>query len=301
MTDVLWLAVAAVLVGTLIVALHPRRSGGARLSLEQRHAYRVLRTANVASPLLRSGLTVEGAERAVGPLRDLLATRGVVLAGAGGVIASSGVDADHCAALTPTIDAVIASGRAAEVPAEDLRCDSGRNCPLTGAVAAPLHAQDGVAGVLVAVDSRASAGLFRLCVEVADFVSGRLGPAGADPDAHGESSLEMVPVGTAGRTMILSRTEVAWVESAGDYVRLHTFDDRSFLVRLSMARLEEAWGAEGFARIHRRYLVCLPAVHELRCDGAQMWVELPGAELPVSRRHTRQLKDRLVRHTVPNR
>ncbi len=118
---------------------------------------------------------------------------------------------------------------------------------------------------------------------------------------HGDDSLEFVPVDAPGRTLLISRTEVAWVESAGDYVRLHTFDDRSFLVGLSLARLEEAWVAEGFARIHRQYLVCLRAIKELRSEGAQMFVQLPGADLPVSRRHVRELRDRLVRHARSSR
>lgn len=117
----------------------------------------------------------------------------------------------------------------------------------------------------------------------------------------GDDSFEFVAVETPGRTLMISRGEVAWVESAGDYVRLHTADGRSFLVRLSMGRLEEAWGPEGFARIHRQYLVCLRAIRELRSEGAQMFVELPGAELPVSRRHVRELRDRLVRHARSSR
>lgn len=129
-------------------------------------------------------------------------------------------------------------------------------------------------------------------------VLGRIVPARV---SHDEESLEFVPVETPGRTLLISRGEVAWAESAGDYVRLHTFDDRALLVRLSMGRLEEAWGNEGFARIHRQYLVCLRAIRELRSEGAQMFVQLPGAELPVSRRHVRELRDRLVRHARGNR
>lgn len=114
-------------------------------------------------------------------------------------------------------------------------------------------------------------------------------------------SLEFVPVEAPGRTLLLSRTEVAWVESAGDYVRLHTFDQRSLLVRAALSRLEEAWAAEGFARIHRQYLVCLRAIRELRSEGAQMFVDVPGSVLPVSRRHVRELRDRLVRQARPHR
>ncbi|MDE3204641.1 MAG: response regulator transcription factor [Acidobacteriota bacterium] len=122
------------------------------------------------------------------------------------------------------------------------------------------------------------------------------------PRPHGpDESLEFVPVEAPGRTLMLSRREVAWVESAGDYVRIHTFDQRSFLVRLPLTRMEEAWGQDGFARIHRQYLVCLKAIRELRSDGAQMFVEVSGTTLPVSRRHVRELRDRLVRQARPHR
>lgn len=121
--------------------------------------------------------------------------------------------------------------------------------------------------------------------------SGRDSPGGAN------DSLDVVPVDAPGRTVMVTRSEVAWVESAGDYVRLHTFDGRSLLVRLSLARLEEAWVPDGFARIHRQYLVCLRAVRELRSEGPQVFVQVPpGTDLPVSRRHVRELRDRLIRH-----
>ena len=126
----------------------------------------------------------------------------------------------------------------------------------------------------------------------------RVSPLAAGREQQvGTETLDVVPVDGPGRTVMVARTEVAWVESAGDYVRLHTFDGRSLLVRLSLARLEEAWMPEGFARIHRQYLVCLRAVREMRSEGPQMYVQVaPGSELPVSRRHVRELRDRLVRH-----
>ena len=48
-------------------------------------------------------------------------------------------------------------------------------------------------------------------------------------------------------------------------------------------------------RIHRSYLVQLRLIDELRLVNSGYVVVLGGTELPVSRRHTRELKDRLVR------
>ena len=124
----------------------------------------------------------------------------------------------------------------------------------------------------------------------------RVDPTRVDPDApDDEDHLDIVVVEAAGKTVLVERKDVAWVESAGDYVRLHTFDGRNLLVRVAMARLESAWGAEGFTRIHRQHLVNLRAVRELHGDGGRVFVQLPDVTLAVSRRHVRDLHDQLVR------
>jgi DNA-binding LytR/AlgR family response regulator len=103
-----------------------------------------------------------------------------------------------------------------------------------------------------------------------------------------------IPVELAGTTRMLPRSSVRWVEAQGDYARLHTAD-ASHLVRVSLATLAERWGDAGFVRIHRSYLVQLRLVTELRLTGSGYVVTVNGAELPVSRRHTRELKDKLIR------
>ncbi|GAA0428446.1 response regulator transcription factor [Actinoplanes hulinensis] len=103
-----------------------------------------------------------------------------------------------------------------------------------------------------------------------------------------------IPVELAGTTRMLPRSSVRWVEAQGDYARLHT-GDASHLVRVSLATLAERWANAGFVRIHRSYLVQLRLVTELRLTGSGYVVAVDGAELPVSRRHTRELKDRLIR------
>jgi DNA-binding LytR/AlgR family response regulator len=103
-----------------------------------------------------------------------------------------------------------------------------------------------------------------------------------------------IPVELAGTTRMLHRSAVQWVEAQGDYARLHTVDG-SHLVRISLATLAERWAEAGFVRIHRSYLVQLKLIGELRLTGSGYVVIIGGRELPVSRRHTRELKDRLVR------
>lgn len=105
---------------------------------------------------------------------------------------------------------------------------------------------------------------------------------------------ELIPVELAGTTRMLPRSSVRWVEAQGDYARLHT-SDASHLVRVSLATLAERWADAGFVRIHRSYLVQLRLVAELRLTQSGYVVSVDGTELPVSRRHTRELKDKLIR------
>jgi DNA-binding LytR/AlgR family response regulator len=108
---------------------------------------------------------------------------------------------------------------------------------------------------------------------------------------------EVIPVELAGTTRMIPRKEVRWVEAQGDYARLHTTEG-SHPVRIPLAQLEERWGEAGFLRIHRSFLVSLALVTELRMSSSGYSVVLGGGppkELPVSRRHTRELKDRLVK------
>jgi len=103
-----------------------------------------------------------------------------------------------------------------------------------------------------------------------------------------------IPVELAGITRMLPRSAVRWVEAQGDYARLHTAD-ASHLVRVSLATLAERWADAGFVRVHRSFLVQLKLITELRMTNTGYVVLIDGNELPVSRRHTRELKDKLVR------
>lgn len=105
---------------------------------------------------------------------------------------------------------------------------------------------------------------------------------------------EVIPVELAGTTTMLPRSAVRWVEAQGDYARLHTKDD-SHLVRIPLSTLEERWSEAGFVRIHRSYLVSLRLISRLKLISGGYVVTIDGHDLPVSRRHTRELKDRLVR------
>lgn len=116
----------------------------------------------------------------------------------------------------------------------------------------------------------------------------------------GGAAPEMITVDQGGTTRMIRRDDVTYVQAQGDYARLHTHEG-SHLVRIPLSVLEDRWREAGFVRIHRSFLVSLPLVTELRLSGSGYVVRIGSgpdcAELPVSRRHTRELKDRLVRAT----
>jgi DNA-binding LytR/AlgR family response regulator len=116
---------------------------------------------------------------------------------------------------------------------------------------------------------------------------------GAEPP--GDDSSDLIPVETAGRTRFISREQVRWAEAEGDYVRLHTADGGAHLVRIPISHLEERWSGRGFIRIHRGYLVSFKHITEFSVTGSVHTVMVGGRSLPVSRRHVRDVRDRILR------
>lgn len=109
---------------------------------------------------------------------------------------------------------------------------------------------------------------------------------------------EQVPVELGGVTRFVSRGDIGWVEAQGDYTRLHV-GGQSHLLRTPLATLEEDWAEAGFVRIHRSLLVNLAHIDEVRMDAGRCTVLVGDEELGVSRRHTRELRDLLVRRAKP--
>ncbi len=113
-----------------------------------------------------------------------------------------------------------------------------------------------------------------------------------------EGPEEQVPVERGGVTRFVPVSRIRYVEAEGDYARLHTGED-SHLVRVPLTQLEQDWSTFGFVRIHRSILIATSFVDEVRVDGGRCSVVIGGEELQVSRRHTRELRDLLVRNARP--
>ncbi len=108
---------------------------------------------------------------------------------------------------------------------------------------------------------------------------------------------EMIAVELAGTTKLVARSSICFAEAQGDYARLHAEDGQSHLLRTPLSVLQERWETVGFIRVHRSYLVPIARITELRSTGTGQQIKVTGqrepVELPVSRRHVRELKERL--------
>lgn len=132
----------------------------------------------------------------------------------------------------------------------------------------------------------------------ADPGAGAAADSGRGPEEGGPAldvDSEVIPVELGGRVLLIPLSEVRYVEAQGDYVRLHTTDGETHLLRTSLRTLAQRWRSAGFVRIHRSTLVSARHITELRRDGGQVYVHVAGRRLQVSRRLARSVRDLLVR------
>jgi two-component system response regulator LytT len=138
----------------------------------------------------------------------------------------------------------------------------------------------------------------RLAEAVRRVAAGRSAASAEAPPAEPQD--ETIAVELGGVTRFIARSDVRYVEAHGDYARLHTATG-SHLVRVPLTTLEDSWQVAGFVRIHRSHLVALHHIDEVRQDSGRCSVRLGDEVLQVSRRHTRELRDLLVRRARPAR
>ena len=95
-----------------------------------------------------------------------------------------------------------------------------------------------------------------------------------------------------GRRVYLSPASILYVESAGNYVEIHTID-RSYLLRDTLTRYEARLSVHGFVRIHRAIVVNPSRVTEVHAEGSgALKVRLSnGVTLSASRRQKAHLLD----------
>jgi len=100
----------------------------------------------------------------------------------------------------------------------------------------------------------------------------------------------------AGRVFFLRVEELDWIESAGNYARLHTAGE-VHLMRETMKALESRLDPETFVRIHRAAIVNLDRVKELRpgLRGEYVVVLENGREIASSRNQGERIRALLKR------
>lgn len=95
-----------------------------------------------------------------------------------------------------------------------------------------------------------------------------------------------------GAARLLRLDDVTWIQAEENYVRLHVGAE-SYLVRGTLASLEERLDADRFVRVHRSHIVNLEAIRELQPWSHGDWriILHDGRELMLSRRYRDRLPE----------
>ena len=109
--------------------------------------------------------------------------------------------------------------------------------------------------------SRFQEALRRVRHEIVKLEPARKENASTEPVAPPEP-LRRVTVKVRDRFLLLKMEDVDWIDSAGNYVRLHV-GSNSFLLRTTMDELEHKLDEREFTRIHRSQMVNIDRVTEI--------------------------------------
>jgi len=107
------------------------------------------------------------------------------------------------------------------------------------------------------------------------------------------SQASRLVVQTGSGTAILRFEQIDYLEAARNYVSVHA-DGREYVLRDTMANLEDRLPAETFARTHRSYIVNIDKIREIRSvDSANRIVLGNGTNVPLSRGYQERLRSLL--------
>lgn len=101
-----------------------------------------------------------------------------------------------------------------------------------------------------------------------------------------------IAVHQGSQQLLIPIRSIRWAQAQGDYARIHTAED-SYLIRISLAGIEEEWAAYDFVRIHRSHIVNLNYATKIVQQSGRMRIYIEDTELPVSRRLMPQVRQRL--------
>ena len=103
---------------------------------------------------------------------------------------------------------------------------------------------------------------------------------------------------TSGRVSFLKTPEIDWVESEGNYVRLHVGKE-THLLRETLNQMEDRLDPDRFLRIHRSTIVNLDRIKELQpwFHGEYRVLLQDGTQLLLSRKYREKIRDLLGKET----
>lgn len=109
--------------------------------------------------------------------------------------------------------------------------------------------------------------------------------------------LTRIPVRTRGHRSFLNIADVAWIETQGNYLALHV-GSAVHMIRETSTRFEAQLDPNRFVRIHRRVIVAIDQIRDLRpvANGDAIVRLLDGRELRASRRFRGDIRERWPSH-----
>jgi two-component system, LytTR family, sensor kinase len=181
LSSVIAVVVLVTALGAALFAVVGLRARRGIATATQRATYEVLHTAGLAAEPLRAGLSQAGAAKAVRHLRTLVGAAGLALLDRERLLALDGRGGHHTGQLQSAAERAATSGRSTVLGSSELPCDR-VDCPVRGAVVAPLTSSDGrVVGALVAiVDAPPAPGLVQATLETAHWTGNQLALAELD-------------------------------------------------------------------------------------------------------------------------
>lgn len=134
---------------------------------------------------------------------------------------------------------------------------------------------------------------FRVQAELASWRRSLLSLNAPAPD---RSLARRIIIGTAGSDLVLDVADISWIEADDYYAAVHS-RGRRHLVRESLASLEARLDSRQFVRAHRRAIVNLAEVREIRSQsaGESLLILNDGSQLPLSRRRRQKVEDAMRR------
>ncbi|MGA8978579.1 MAG: histidine kinase [Pedococcus sp.] len=162
---------AMVLVYALVRLVGHGRDGSRGFVSDVDHAtHATLHTASLAARHLQDGLTPEGVGRAAKHLRQLLGSPAIAVTDAGALLAWDGIADHHARHAREDAEEVLRTGHTIVLGPGQVSC-SDPDCPVRGAVIAPVVSGERVVAALAAYGPTASAGLARATEEVAGWMA----------------------------------------------------------------------------------------------------------------------------------